>query len=143
MICINVMTLTIRDNLNSRRYREKHRDKYNARNRAWKKKWNAKNPGRLRAAALNNKYGNGAAEHLKNQVVRQENRCAICQKAFETTRWKTHCLDHDHLTHQWRGALCRKCNTLIAMCCENLDILDGAKAYLEYWGDLWIGGTVL
>jgi hypothetical protein len=75
------------------------------------------------------KYGEGAHEHLLHKVVEQGHRCAICRRTFEDSP----CLDHDHKTSQWRGALCKTCNRGLGQFGDNIEMLQNAAVYLKYW----------
>lgn len=46
-------------------------------------------------------------EQISALHILQNNTCAICGKIFTSTPH----VDHDHLTNEVRGLLCRRCNT--------------------------------
>lgn len=58
----------------------------------------------------------------------QNNKCAICEKSFESKR-KTF-IDHNHKTNNVRGLLCPKCNTLLGHANDSIIILNKAIEYL-------------
>lgn len=60
----------------------------------------------------------------------QGNRCKICGKLIEG---KGHSAipDHDHLTGEVRGILCKKCNNLLGMAGDSTLILEAAIEYLK------------
>jgi hypothetical protein len=61
-----------------------------------------------RAYLLKTKY-NLTEDELNELVVSQDNKCKICKKEFDEER--RFVVDHDHVTHKVRGALCIGCNT--------------------------------
>jgi hypothetical protein len=99
--------------LNKERLRSKNRREYNSK--------------RLR----DQNYGKGASDHLTAQLRKQSNCCAICKEPFLSS-FGTH-FDHDHLTRQWRGALCCGCNAGLGNFKENPNIFAAAIEYLMFW----------
>lgn len=64
----------------------------------------------------------------EQQLALQNGCCKICEKEFKSKR---HCfIDHDHKTGAYRGILCPKCNNLLGMSDDNIDILSKAIKYL-------------
>ena len=59
----------------------------------------------------------------------QNNKCAICECEF-TDRIKGF-VDHNHVNGEIRGLLCNKCNTLLGMANDNIEILENAIKYLK------------
>jgi hypothetical protein len=58
----------------------------------------------------------------------QGRRCAICRSSEPKDRnWHT---DHDHSTGKVRGILCRNCNHILGLCCDNPKTLSKAAKYL-------------
>jgi Recombination endonuclease VII len=55
--------------------------------------------------------------------------CEVC--AWPRTEAQSLCLDHDHVTGQFRGWLCRNCNLGIGSLGDDLASLRRAVAYLE------------
>jgi hypothetical protein len=55
--------------------------------------------------------------------------CELC--AAPRPGAKTLCLDHDHVTGQFRGWLCHRCNAGIGLLGDDLASLRRAVAYLE------------
>jgi hypothetical protein len=64
---------------------------------------------------------------FKNQV----NCCAICGKEFKN--FNDGCIDHDHKNGKIRDLLCRKCNTVLGLVDENIEILQKAIKYIDKW----------
>lgn len=69
-------------------------------------------------------------EDFEAQRIEQDNKCAICLKEFT----QTPCVDHSHVTFEFRGLLCHKCNRFIGLAEENIDSLERAKKYLLKYG---------
>ena len=74
------------------------------------------------------KYGI-TKEEYHNLFISQENRCLICGTEFNTKT--SGVVDHDHKTGLVRGILCKKCNTLLGMANENIEVLENAIKYLK------------
>ena len=74
-----------------------------------------------------NKYGITEEEYNK-LFEEQNNKCAICDTPFEEIKGF---VDHDHLTKKVRGILCTRCNTLLGMARDNVNILQNAISYLQ------------
>jgi Recombination endonuclease VII len=57
---------------------------------------------------------------------------AMCENcAWPSMEGKSLCLDHDHVTGQFRGWLCHRCNAGIGLLGDNIASLRSAVAYLE------------
>jgi hypothetical protein len=105
------------------------RKKYN-------QEWRDSHRDRLRAKQPRNqrKSNYGLDDTIYQQMLRDQNgRCAICGE-LETTelRGKVWSLsvDHDHVTGQIRGLLCRRCNSMLGHVQDNPSLLEKAIAYL-------------
>lgn len=57
----------------------------------------------------------------------QNNKCAICGIDIKDNG----VVDHSHITNKVRGILCNKCNVLLGMARDNVDILKKAIDYLQ------------
>ena len=66
--------------------------------------------------------------HFDKMLAAQYHRCAICRIQIDELL-----IDHCHRTGVLRGLLCRKCNTVLGMCDDNIGILEGAIRYLFRW----------
>ena len=66
------------------------------------------------------------AEYLQ-LAKKQRYRCAICHRKTKERL----CLDHDHITRELRGLLCKSCNLGISLFGDNLKSLKRAVTYLE------------
>lgn len=107
-------------NLWRRKDRALNREKYNAKNREWRKD----NAGKSRQYHLKKVYGVTMKE-WDNLVIKQNGKCAICDKKTKLT------LDHSHITGKTRGLLCRNCNAGLGLLGDNVNILKLAIKYME------------
>src|ERR1039457_124022 len=71
-------------------------------------------------------------EWYKATLEAQGGACAICKLVF--TKDNPPCVDHDHLTYEPRGLLCRGCNTGIGLLQDKVGVLKSGAAYLEKYG---------
>ena len=58
----------------------------------------------------------------------QDGLCFICRVATGATRRLS--VDHDHVSGDVRGLLCRPCNTLLGRAGDNIEFFERAIAYL-------------
>lgn len=75
------------------------------------------------------KYGLTEDQYLKMFII-QNNKCAICETEFGIDRNTRANVDHCHVTNNVRGLLCNKCNTLLGMANDDVQILEKARQYL-------------
>ena len=52
-------------------------------------------------------------------------KCEICQRSLKLNR------DHCHISGLSRGMLCTKCNVLLGMCKDDIEVLKSAIKYLN------------
>lgn len=64
-------------------------------------------------------------------ILESNNRCAICNSEFDTTKQNGMNVDHSHETGKVRGLLCHNCNALLGHAHDNIEILKKAIKYLE------------
>ena len=100
----------VREKINKRRQTPKYRDKAR---RSW----------------LLRTYGITLEEYNK-QLELQDGKCAICNCLPETSFRGTLGVDHDHITGQVRGLLCRNCNQAIGLLQDSPVVLKQATDYL-------------
>jgi hypothetical protein len=90
--------------------------------------WGKANPGRLQSIQyrwkLMKKYGVDFVAY-SDMVVAQLGRCAVCREPDPDL-----CLDHNHRTGGRRGLLCRRCNGMLGLAGDSLEVLGRAIAYL-------------
>ena len=91
-----------------------------------RKEWRENNLDHLRDYKLQLKYGIDLSGY-KEMLQEQDGVCSICQ----TYKNEQLCVDHCHQTGIVRGLLCKKCNTVIGMLNDDVDILKNAIQYLE------------
>ena len=73
-------------------------------------------------------------QQFDDLFVKQDYRCAICleelSKTYHHGIHKRATLDHCHKTGKVRGILCDSCNSIVAMCKDDPNILRD-KGYIE------------
>lgn len=80
-----------------------------------------------RVRQLKCRYGI-SIETYEQMLRNQEGRCAICPTL--DIKGKPLHVDHDHETGQVRGLLCRRCNNMLGMAGDSVEILGSAMSYL-------------
>ena len=112
-------------------YRDKHKDRINARRRELRKqnpekyrKADNKHYRKNRLAHKVNRYGI-TTEDYKLLLAKQSGNCAICKKEMGVVN-----IDHCHETQKVRGLLCTSCNTGIGKLKDDIAILQNAVQYL-------------
>ncbi len=132
-------------NEDQRKYYQENKDKYKvyaqkqrAKAGPWRKKNYEENRERFRARGLLNRF-NLTTEQFNTLLSKQENRCAVCSRHFETEMLalgnnkksnRPH-VDHDHASGKVRGLLCSQCNTAIGLLSDNVATVLNAACYLE------------
>ena len=66
------------------------------------------------------------------QILYGVNACQICGGNWNG-RWKSPCLDHDHVTGMVRAVVCSACNLALGHSMENPDRLRAIADYIEGW----------
>jgi hypothetical protein len=112
--------------------------------KARSKKWRQENPEKYKAWAEKNKEKRQAAsrrfeyklteEQFQEKLKTQDNKCAICKQELVRP-----VVDHDHSCCSQRGAcgncnrgiLCQKCNTIIGLAGDSIEVLQSAIEYLK------------
>ncbi len=80
---------------------------------------------------LNTKIRAGGGKFCCNDCYkefRSKNKCAICGDSFDETKAF---VDHDHQSGKVRGLLRTRCDTLLGMAKDNVEILKSAIKYLS------------
>ena len=71
-------------------------------------------------------------EQYKALLGHQDNRCAICKRAFVNAAKRFRpCVDHCHATGEVRGILCGSCNLGIGQFFDSPILLKKAASYLK------------
>jgi hypothetical protein len=68
---------------------------------------------------------------LKRQFKKQKGKCALCHGKQKVGKRKTLCADHCHATKKFRAFLCFKCNALLGMAMDSIELLERAIKYLR------------
>lgn len=93
------------------------------------KEWHRNNPHESKRNALGRRlrtrYGIDVVDY-QERLDKQQGKCAICQRFMMRP-----CVDHDHMTGEVRGILCRECNLALAWFGEDGDRLMRAQKYLQ------------
>jgi len=88
----------------------------------------AGNKGKVRWTTIMRKYGI-TEQGYNNMFAGQDGSCAICGTHQSGLKEPLH-VDHNHVTGEVRGLLCKSCNTGIGLLKENEEILRKAIDYL-------------
>ena len=68
---------------------------------------------------------------LEELYISQNKKCKICNDEYSTvSKYGGLVIDHCHKTGKVRGLLCTKCNALLGMCNDDVEILKLAILYL-------------
>lgn len=74
-------------------------------------------------------------EQFQARHKKQKGRCAICRKSETATsrrgRKRSLCVDHNHKTKVLRKLLCRRCNWLIGLANEDIELLQKCVRYIQ------------
>jgi len=73
-------------------------------------------------------------EQYDEQLITQDERCAICGATESQDRWQTLAVDHDHETGALRGLLCGHCNKALGLFGDDITRLEAAIHYLRAGG---------
>lgn len=102
-----------------RQYQAKYRAANRARRREEQKKWQ-----------LRKNYGM-TPDDVAQMLAAQDNRCLICDDAFDLQSPASFAIDHDHATGEVRGALCQLCNKALGLLRDDPDLMRRAAEYVE------------
>lgn len=103
------------------------------------KRWAAENPERIQGYREKDSWTLAkrctrrgiTPEQLVDRYERQEECCAICKKEIELI---DSAIDHNHVTGEFRGVLCKQCNRALGMFNDSPTVLRSAVEYLEAFG---------
>jgi len=112
-------------NIRSRKNWHKYKEKDNKR----KREYHRKHPEQARSRHLHCRYGITLDDY--NNIFKEQNgRCAICGRHQMELKNKLY-IDHNHVTGAIRGLLCSKCNSVIGLVFEDVNILKEVICYLK------------
>ena len=110
-----------------RKYAEQHRAELAAAQRARARA----NPVKVQRILWKSAYGLSDEQCDKAMALTN---CPLCDKSFDAifARGKhARCIDHDHVTGDVRGVICKKCNTMLGQAEDNPQILRRGIQYLS------------
>lgn len=128
----------VKMNARSKKYYEEHKEeiKKQQANRRKKLRGTLRFKHSNRNSFLKSKFGITLKDFNK-LLESQKGKCAICLKPKDQlVHYKAKQkfgVDHNHLTGQIRGLLCRNCNLGIGNFIESIQILKNAIKYLKLW----------
>jgi len=104
-------------------YRNKHKERLDAYHRAYMQVYKLK------------EYDISKTQY-ETLLLKQDNRCAICNKTETVKQSKNGpvrhlAIDHDHISGKVRGLLCYVCNTTLGRINEDTSILENMIQYLR------------
>jgi hypothetical protein len=120
----------------NRKSKKKHAGKVKAYNRAYSRERTKNNPDHVRMISqrsyLKKRYGMSVEEY-EALLKAQGGKCAVqgCDSTSPGGRRTNWIVDHDHETGKNRGLLCHRCNVLLGVAKENINVLLGGAEYLE------------
>jgi hypothetical protein len=77
---------------------------------------------------------NLTTEEYRERLNAQKGKCAICQRTGdESSKLGYLHLDHNHNTGEIRAFLCFNCNTGLGVFREDVELLNLAVKYLNFW----------
>lgn len=72
-------------------------------------------------------YKFGMTKEVYLKLLEEQNHlCAICQKSSNDTL----AVDHNHITGQYRGLLCGKCNMALGLLDEDINRMNNLRSYV-------------
>lgn len=98
---------------------------------AYQREWRKNNKEKVKHLGRKNTYGI-TSEKFHALLEEQEGCCAICHCHFLLELDdESPCVDHDHVTGEIRGLLCKRCNTGIGMFGDQVLLFKSAIRYLS------------
>jgi Recombination endonuclease VII len=106
-----------------------------------KNRWDSRNPKKRLEQHIKYKYSLTINE-LMEILDKQNGNCAICETQLPdllvyNNRRRGYAIDHNHETGKFRGILCLKCNSMLGMSCDSIDLLEKAAGYLKVRGSYY------
>jgi Recombination endonuclease VII len=113
---------------------ERGGDRCRACDKVYQKQYYADNAEKIkqRSVTYNRKKKTGATQQdFEARLTAQNGLCAICKTPLVSgSKGNRPCQDHDHKTGKLRDILCGRCNVLLGLCLENIEILTSTIKYL-------------
>lgn len=119
------MVTPVENRKNVLRWQKKYPERVNAKN----KKWADSNKEKIQAKRRRQRYGLLQSE-FELMMKSQNNKCALCHQEFGTVKSQSPSVDHNHKTMKIRGILCDRCNRLLGVVDDNIEIFKLAIEYL-------------
>jgi hypothetical protein len=131
-----------------RRYRAKHREELNRRQRDWAANnrmqarksaadWYMRNKDKARATRRRSKLRQFGltVEQFAALLAKQGGMCAICRGPQQVRKGEItqFALDHNHMSGRPRGLLCGRCNRVLGSVNEDEALLQAMISYLRRW----------
>ena len=108
--------------------RSKNPEKYKAYARSWRIAHRDSDKNSARKFRYKNLYGMSIQDYDK-MLEKQGGCCMICKEHHTDHATRLH-VDHDHNTGKVRGLLCRRCNMLLGVVDDDVNLLGFAIQYL-------------
>ena len=99
----------------------------------YRKEYSKKNKEKIYVSLLLNKLKNKYGITIQNYFIlldKQDLKCAICKCDLYPMNKGT-CIDHSHSNNRVRGLLCPRCNLLIGIAKEDIDVLSNSIIYIQ------------
>ena len=109
----------------------KSREKNHERILAYNRRWRAANPDKVRE---HQKHGHRMSEYgmsraqFEAYMFAQNESCYLCEISFKDARPT---VDHDHETGEIRALLCDRCNAMLGLSGDCIEMLHDAIVYLR------------
>ena len=94
----------------------------------------SKGPGRWTCAAKRIDAKNSRRKSLYGltdlelEIINKATICDLCRYPFKSSKDKH--TDHDHVSKKFRGVLCQKCNNMLGLAGDSIELLAKAIQYL-------------
>src|SRR5260370_20147488 len=87
-------------------------------------------PEARREEHLRRKYGLDL-ETFEEFVRIQDGKCSICKRVLDRENPDRVCVDHDHKTNKTRSIVCKRCNLVLGMVDNDIELLGKYVTYLK------------
>lgn len=126
--------MPFKDKEAQKEYNQKYAEKNSTKAVDRASKWNKDNQDRRKINSMNHSWKKIGIKDFtytdyEDLLVKQDFKCKICN-THQLDLKKTLSVDHDHETGKARGLLCQRCNSVLGMAKDNIEILKSAIQYL-------------